>query len=319
MKRLSFLVLTDHSGHSDQNSLYALVNTLVADPRCSRVDVASRGNAANADFFSGVGAQVMGFAVGDALHYSPDGGGFAGRGRNLALREYDVIWLRLPHPIPDAFFGNLASRIPSAPPLVVNDPEGIATTSTKAFLTRFGEWTPPTRLVHSESEARAFAREHPIVLKPLRAFGGLGILRIDRPDDPIRADFSEPYLAMKFLRNVSQGDKRILVVNGKILAASLRIPPAGEWLCNVARGGRSVAAEVSPEEAAMVAAIGPELTARGICFAGIDTLVDDDGKRVLSEINTLSIGGFPQAEVQSGRPILQLAIDELFSYCYDRI
>ncbi len=319
MNPLTFLVLTDHSSHSDQNSLYALVNTLRADARCARVDVASRGDNRNHDFFSGDGAQVHGFPVKDKIFYDAEGSFFTGPPETLSVRDYDVVWLRLPHPITQGFFANLQSLVSNTSPLIVNDPEGIQATSTKAFLTHFPDWTPPTRLITEADQARDFASEHPIVLKPLRAYGGAGILRVDHPDEVAHHDFDQPFLAMKFLRNVSQGDKRILIVNGKILAASLRVPPPGEWLCNVARGGKSIGAGVSPEEEAMVAALAPALLSRGICFAGIDTLVNDEGKRVLSEINSLSIGGFPQAEIQTGRPILRQAIEELFSYCYDRL
>ncbi|WP_116125225.1 RimK family alpha-L-glutamate ligase [Lewinella sp. IMCC34183] len=322
MKHLSFLVLTDHSGHSDQNSLYSLVNTLRLDPRCAHVDVASRGDAQNAEFFAGGGAQVRGFRVTGPLSYRSDGGAFRTADRQLDPKDYDVVWLRLPHPIAPAFFTWLeqvaAPAAGGSGPLVVNRPRGTLTTGDKSFLLNFPDLTPPVRLVTDEAEAREFAGEFPIVLKPLRAYGGHGIVRMDHPDASVQADWSAPYLAMKFLRNVSQGDKRILIVNGRILAASLRIPPPGEWLCNVAQGGRSVAADVEPEEEAMIAELAPVLLHHGICFAGVDTLVNDDGRRVLSEINTLSIGGFPQAQVQSGRPILQQAIDELFSYCYER-
>ncbi|NJB86179.1 glutathione synthase [Lewinella marina] len=321
MKRLTFLVLTDHSGHSDQNSLYALINTLVEDPRAARVDVASRGDEVNRPFFQGDGARVQGFSVKAGLHYSPEGYAFRGTLRELDPADYDVVWLRLPHPVSDRFFDHLVHRLADCAPIVVNDPAGIRATSTKSFLTNFPDWTPPTRLVHSPVEVADFAAEHPIVLKPLRAYGGQGIVRVDQPRQEVEHLFTNgvtTYLAMKFLRNVSEGDKRILVVNGRILAASLRIPPPGEWLCNVAQGGRSVAAEVTPREEAMVEALKPHLLDHGICFAGVDTLVDDDGQRVLSEINTLSIGGFPQAESQTRRPILQQAIDELFSYCYER-
>ncbi|THH39750.1 ATP-grasp domain-containing protein [Neolewinella litorea] len=321
MKRLTFLVLTDHSGHSDQNSLYALVNTLADDPRCARVDLASRGHAVNRDFFAGGGARVHGFTVKQSLRYLPDGSGFQHGLSELDPADYDVVWLRLPHPVGEGFFNRLSERLRDCAPLVVNDPEGIRATSTKAFLTNFPDLTPPTRLVATPGEVAAFAGEFPIVLKPLRAYGGHGIVRVDHPEQDVEELFptgGTAYLAMKFLKNVSEGDKRILVVNGRILAASLRIPPPGEWLCNVAQGGRSVAAEVTPREQAMVDALTPHLLDHGICFAGIDTLVNDFGERVLSEINTLSIGGFPQAEAQTGRPILRQAIDELFSYCYDR-
>jgi glutathione synthase len=313
---LSFLVLTDHPGHSDQNSLYALVTTLARDPRCRYVDVASRGAEQNEEFFGGGGALVQGFRVKEELRYSQAGQRFTTRLQPLDSTTYDVIWLRLPHPVPDKFFTAL-SALPTG--LIVNEPDGIRQTSTKEFLLRFPEWTPPARLVRTQEDVAAFVRLHPIVLKPLRDYGGRGIRRIDGPGAASGTDLREPYLAMKFLKNVSEGDKRILVVNGRILAASLRLPPPGEWLCNVARGGTSVMAEVTEREREMVAALAPELLGRGICFAGIDTLTDDDGRRVLSEINTLSIGGFPQAEAQTGRPIVQYTIDELFHYCYAKL
>ncbi len=317
MTPLSFLVLTDHRGHSAQNSVYSLVNTLRQDPRCKYLAIASRGSEQNRSFFSGAGTQVQGFLVNEKLAYREDGSQFARETHPLDWLDYDVIWLRLPHPVEEAFFAHLMTHAPTVPPLIVNDPDGITTTSTKAFLLHFPSLTAPSRLVYTAQQTRGFAAQFPLVLKPLRAYGGQGIRRIDRPEDADAVDFTEPYLAMKFLKNVSQGDKRILVVNGKILAASLRIPAPGQWLCNVAQGGKSVGAEIEPEEHAMVETLAPELLRRGICFAGIDTLVGDDGQRVLSEINTLSIGGFPQAEAQTGRPILQQTIDELFSYCYD--
>ena len=320
MSPLRFLVLTDHAGHSDQNSLYALVRTLAVDPRCASVAVASRSNPRNHDFFFGDGARVHGLLADGSFTYESVRETLTTTRQELgAPRAYDVVWLRLPHPVPEKFFVSLEADAPTPPPLFVNDTGGIRETSSKEYLLRFPEWTPPTRLVHTEEQARDFAALHPIVLKPLRAYGGQGILRVNSPDEVAGVDFSEPYLAMKFLKNVSAGDKRILLVNGRVLAASLRIPPPGEWLCNVARGGTSVSASVDDDERALVAAIAPHLLRRGICFAGLDTLVNDDGRRVLSEINTLSIGGFPQAEAQTGRPVLQEAIDQLFAYCYDRI
>lgn len=315
MTPLTFLVLTDHSGHSDQNSVYSLVNTLMADARCKHVDIASRGHADNQSFFKGGGARVQGFQVSQNISYQQEGRQFVTSLAPLDPADYDVIWLRLPHPVPQSFFDAMTDL----PALVVNNPAGIVMTGDKSFLLSFPELTPPVKLVHSITEIRDFAQQFPLVLKPLRAYGGKGIVRVDTPDDNIDIDLHEPYLAMKFLKNVSAGDKRILVVNGKILAASLRVPPPGEWLCNVARGGKSVGTGVDPEEEAMIAALAPEILQRGICFAGVDTLTNDDGKRVLSEINTLSIGGFPQAQRQTGRPILQQTIDELFNYCHARL
>ena len=213
--------------------------------------------------------------------------------------------------------------------MIVNRPSGIIRTSSKAFLLEVAEVCPPIRLVRSVEEVLAYAQEFPLVLKPLREYGGKGVIKIKGQDlddgnqiydaqkylQQLRPVLeSEGMLAMKFLKNVSQGDKRIIVVGGEIMACSLRLPAADSWLCNVAQGGTAVAATAEPEERELVATIHPKLAAAGVLIYGVDTLVNDDGQRVLSEINTLSIGGFPQAEQQQGRPIIQPTIDKIFQY-----
>ena len=113
--------------------------------------------------------------------------------------------------------------------------------------------------------------------------------------------------------------KRQLVVGGEILASSLRLPKEGNWLCNVSQGGESVATEVTEREREIINKINPILASEGILIYGTDTLVDDDGQRVLSEINTLSVGGFPQAEAQSGKPIIKKLLDKIFEHADQRI
>jgi len=122
------------------------------------------------------------------------------------------------------------------------------------------------------------------------------------------------YLAVKFLENVKQGDKRIVVVNGEILGASLRLPAENSWLCNVAMGGSSNMAEVESEEEEIIRLINPTLSDMGIVMYGVDTLVGDDGKRVLSEINTTSIGGLPQIAAMRNEPLVERAIDLIWEY-----
>ena len=119
---------------------------------------------------------------------------------------------------------------------------------------------------------------------------------------------------VKYLKNVTQGDKRIIVVNGKIMGASLRLPPEGSWICNASMGGSSYAAEVDKDEENIISVINPVLSKMGIVMYGIDTLVNDERRRVLSEINTTSIGGLPQIAGFRKKPVVEEAIDLIWKY-----
>jgi glutathione synthase len=340
---MHFLILTDHTGHSDQNSLYALIRKLRSDSRTHGIMVASKGDPRNDRFFTGeLDSPVYGVLVGREtdFRYDTTGQQFQEATTSTKLGAQDVVWLRLPPPADGALFARLTSFVPAPAlkegpwshkkPVFINDPEGIVETGSKDFLHHFLDFTAPVRRMQSADDLREFASLYPIVLKPLQEYGGRGLVKVsngmaevDGQEFPLDTWLSaaDPtaYLGMKFLKNVGQGDKRILVVNGKILGASLRLPAPGQWLCNVARGGTSVVAEVAPEEEAMIAAVAPVLLNKGIVIFGADTLVDDNGKRVLSELNTNSIGGFPQAEAQTGRPILQQTINGIYDYLEERL
>ncbi|MFK7946727.1 MAG: RimK family alpha-L-glutamate ligase [Saprospiraceae bacterium] len=327
-KKYKFLVLTDHSKHSGENSVYALMSKLSQHPNCERVDIASRGNHSNDAFFEEQETEkVYAISVTKDFTFDETGRQFSENGKIVAIRDYDVIILRLPRPVSSDFMGFIGYLGENK--VIINHPDGIEKTSTKAFLLNFPEICPPMKLCKSIDEIIAFSNRFTIVLKPLKEYGGKGLLKIngdilnDGNSDFDTTDYlrkqkeyieTEGYLAMKFLKNVSEGDKRILVVNGQILASSLRLPAKDSWLCNVAQGGRSVPSEVTPEELQIIKRITPKLLKAGILIYGADTLVDDNGKRILSEINTLSIGGFPQAEKQTGKPILQQTVDEIMKY-----
>lgn len=332
-KKLKFLVLTDHSKHSSENSIYALMSKLSQHPNCERVDIASRGNSMNDGFFVEQETEKLyAISIDNFFTFDTTQKQFSENGRVVAVRDYDVIILRLPRPVDTDFMGFIAYL--GEHKIIINHPDGIEKTSTKAFLLNFPALCPPMKMCHSVEDIIEFSTNFPIVLKPLKEYGGKGILKIsgevlnDGQMDYNTIDYlrqqetyikNEGYLAMKYLNNVAQGDKRILVVNGQILASSLRIPAENSWLCNVAQGGRSVLSEVTEEEKHIIKTISPKLLEEGILIYGADTLVDDDGKRVLSEINTLSIGGFPQAEAQTGLPILQQTVDGIMTYCASRL
>lgn len=328
MTRYNVLVLTDHRGHSNQNSIYALINEMRNHQQCNCIDIASRGFKNNDGFFTDMDSDsIYGTRVGADFQYTDNGNSFSQGLIPLNLGEYDIIFMRLPRPISDEWLLWLEDN--KGETVIINNPKGIIKTSSKEYLLSIPEVCPTIRKINSIQDALDFSAMHPIVLKPLREYGGKGVVKIDGNkiyesdaahdrDSYLKsiqdAITTDGYIGMKYLKNVSQGDKRILVVGGEIMAASLRLPREGSWLCNVSQGGQSVHADITPEEKQIIETISPQLIQEGILIYGADTLVDDDGKRVLSEINTLSIGGFPQAQSQSGKPIIKQTIDKIFEY-----
>ncbi|CAA6828410.1 MAG: Glutathione synthetase (EC [uncultured Aureispira sp.] len=334
MKKYNFLVLTEHTKHSSQNSLYVLIAALVGHEQTNQVYVASRGNAENKPFFEDRTSSTVEATLAKAsFAYQADGIQFLEATQTVDIQSVDVVLMRLPRPATDAFLEYLVAIAPKQ--IFVNDPKGIIKTSTKEFLLNFPSVCPPMTLCHSVVDVFNFAAKYPIVLKPLREYGGKGVVKVvnhtvfagDEAPKPLKEYLAEikeeletdGYLAMKFLKNVSEGDKRILVVNGEILASSLRLPAPDSWLCNIAQGGTAVASTVSPEEEQIIQKIAPVLLKEGIVMFGADTLVNDDGKRILSEVNTLSIGGFPQAQAQTGKPIVKMAIDHIIAYVNEKV
>jgi len=210
---------------------------------------------------------------------------------------------------------------------IINAPSGIYEAGSKAFLMNFDTVCPPMKICTSIEDIIQFKKQFPIVLKPFREYGGKGIVRVDGQkvwNGNIEMTFNEfasnleggnvEYLGVKFLNNVKEGDKRIVVVNGKILGASLRLPPQDSWICNVAMGGSSHLSEIVEEENIIVETIDPLLSKMGIVMYGVDTLMGDDGKRVLSEINTTSIGGLVQIAQQKRLPIVEEAVELVLQY-----
>ncbi|MDA9774391.1 glutathione synthetase [Saprospiraceae bacterium] len=279
-------------------------------------------------FFSSMDEDcLMGTRVDRDFEYTEGGKYFNHNLKKLNLQDYNMVIMRLPRPLSDYFLIWLDSLFPDT--VIINSPSGIMTTGSKQYLINVPELCPEIKLCYSIEEIEKESEKHPIVLKPLKEYGGKGILKIvgNRLSDGMEEFNARTYLqeiketiekdgllSMKYLKNVTQGDKRILVVGGEILAASMRLPAKGSWLCNVAQGGTSEFTEVTRKEREIIKILSPKLEKLGILIYGADTLVDDNGERVLSEINTLSIGGFPQAEAQTGKPIVRSLIDKIIEY-----
>lgn len=326
MQKYKVLVLTDHTNHSSENSLYPLVSSMRLHPNTLQIDVASRGIKENDVFFQSLQSEHIWVTTAKAdFAFSTDGVFLKRDLHQTKLKSYDLIWLRMPPPLSEVFLGFLINEFPKQ--FIINHPSGIYETGSKAFLTNFKDVCPPLKICKSIQDIIDFKHQFPIVLKPFREYGGKGIVRIDRDkvwEGKNEISFSTfvsqlknqkiEYLGVQFLKNVKLGDKRIVVVNGKVMGASLRLPAENSWLCNVAMGGTSNLSEVDEDELQIVNRVNPILSKMGIVMYGLDTLVDDNGKRILSEINTTSIGGLPQIARMTKQPLVEEAVDLIWQY-----
>ncbi|PHI18571.1 glutathione synthetase [Lewinellaceae bacterium SD302] len=319
---MRILVITDHAGHSAENAIYSMLLAMLANPKCDKVEVATRSISENMRFFRGDDSAPLYTApVTKDFAYHPNGRSFRQDLRQSERMDFDGIWLRLPPPLSEDQLSLIAAKFPFQQ--IQNDPAGIIETGNKKFLLNFPDITPRMSICDSMASIEAMLAVGPLVLKPFAEYGGRGLIRIDT-DRRVWAGRAEKdwawleskfpdkgtaYLGVEFLRNVDQGDKRIVVVNGEIMGAALRLPAKDSWLCNVAAGGTSNPARVDEDENRIVATVDPVLKEHGIIMYGVDTLVGNAGRRVLSELNTTSIGGLPQIGRMNNEPVVERAVD----------
>jgi glutathione synthase len=176
----------------------------------------------------------------------------------------------------------------------VNDPRSVRDAPEKLFVLDFAQFMPPTMISRNLDDIRAFhARHGEIVVKPLHGKAGEGVFRIGRDGTNLTAlaelfgsIWKEPFIAQAFLPAVTEGDKRIVLVDGEVAGAINRRPKEGEFRSNLAAGGTAERTELSDREREICAAIGPELKRRGLLFVGIDVIGG-----MMTEINVTSPTG----------------------------
>ena len=217
----------------------------------------------------------------------------------LDLAGVDVILMRQDPPFDMAYITatHLLELLPENGPLVVNDPAAVRNAPEKLFVLRFKELMPPTLLTRDRDAIRGFWREHgDIILKPLFGNGGAGVFRLRPGDENLTALLEmyesiqrEPVMVQRYVPEIRQGDKRIILVEGKAMGAVLRVPPEGEARANLHVGARPVKTELTARDREICAAIGPTLRAEGLVFVGIDVIGD-----WLTEINVTSPTGIQE-------------------------
>jgi glutathione synthase len=222
----------------------------------------------------------------DERWYSP-----LGEPVDMPLAQFERVFMRKDPPFDQEYY-YATLLLERAGTTVVNDPRSLRDWNEKLAILRFPRFTPPTLVSSAMPRLQAFIEEHrDVVVKKLDGMGGTMIFRV-AADDPNRNVIVETItdlgartvMAQKFIPEIAQGDKRVLVVAGKPFSHCLaRIPKAGETRGNLAAGGRGVAQPISARDREIGLAVGAELVKAGIVFAGLDIIGD-----WLTEVNVTS-------------------------------
>jgi glutathione synthase len=202
---------------------------------------------------------------------------------------------------------------------VFNKPQALRDYNEKLAIARFPQFIVPTLVACRAAEIRAFlAEQGDIVIKPLNAMGGSGIFRL-RPDDANLGAIletatglgSRQVMAQRYIPEIADGDKRILLIDGEAVPYALaRIPAPGETRGNLAAGGTGVARPLSDRDREIAAALGPGLREAGLLLVGLDVIGD-----WLTEVNVTSPTCFREIAAQTGCDVAALFVDALERQC----
>jgi glutathione synthase len=231
-------------------------------------------------------------------------------------RDVDVILMRQDPPFDLGYITatHVLERIGDET-LVVNDPASVRDAPEKLWVLDFPQFMPPTAITRSLGLARKFLAEHgDIVIKPLHGFAGGSVFRIG-PDgrnlaslmEVFNQTYREPHVLQKFIPEIAEGDKRIVLVDGEPAGAINRVPGAGEIRSNLAVGGTAAKTDLTEREQEICATLAPELQKRGLLFVGIDVI----GGRWLTEINVTSPTGIVAIDAFNGTDTAGLIWDAI--------
>ncbi|MBU0915067.1 MAG: glutathione synthase [Gammaproteobacteria bacterium] len=198
---------------------------------------------------------------------------------------------------------------------VFNSPAALRAHPEKLAIMEFPQHIAPTLVTRDMAAVRAFHAEHrDIILKPLDGMGGMGIFRVKDDGlnlgsiaETLTKDGTETIMVQGFLPAISEGDKRVLLIDGVPVPFTLaRIPQGGEVRGNLAAGGKGVAHPLSESDRAIAEHLGPILAARGLLLVGLDIIGDR-----LTEINVTSPTCFQEITDQTGFNVAQRFVDAL--------
>jgi len=216
------------------------------------------------------------------------------KAEDLPLDSLDAILMRKDPPFDMNYIYStyILEKAEDKGTLIINKAQSLRDANEKLFTNNFAQCMPPT-LVSSQAEhIKAFYQEHKdIILKPLDGMGGASVFRIKQGDsnlgviiETLTEHGTKPTMAQRFIPEITQGDKRILLINGEAVPYALaRIPAKGETRANLAAGGEGVGVELTDRDRWICEQVAPLLKAKGLIFVGIDVIGD-----YLTEVNVTS-------------------------------
>ena len=240
-----------------------------------------------------------------------------GDAAEVDLATVDVVMMRKDPPFDMEYIyaTYLLERAEARGALVVNAPRSLRDCNEKFFATEFPDCVPPLIVGKRPDQLLAFHAEHgDVVFKPLDGMGGTDIFRV-RPDDPnlqvviesLTALGQRRIMAQKYIPEIEDGDKRILLIDGEPVDYALaRIPMTGESRGNLAAGGTGVGRRLTARDRFIADRVGPELKRRGLLFAGIDVIGD-----YLTEINVTCPTCIRELDAQFSLDIASMLMDKI--------
>lgn len=213
---------------------------------------------------------------------------------DLPLTDMDIILMRQDPPFDMNYLTytymleKIADKV-----LIVNNPKEVRDCPEKLFVTDFSEFTPPTIISSNVKTLMGFFKDYKdAIIKPLYSFAGNDVFRAseENAEEIIVKMLKEqgtPIIIQKYLPEIKQGDKRVMLINGEFAGALNRIPAEGQVRSNLAQGGTAQQTELSEREREICRVVGPELKKRGLLVAGLDVIGG-----YLTEINVTSPTGF---------------------------
>ncbi len=237
--------------------------------------------------------------------------------RRVALQAWDAVVMRKDPPFDSEYFyaTHLLEQAEREGARVFNRPAALRDHPEKLAILEFPQFTAPTLVTRDAADIRRFhAEQGDIILKPLDGMGGMGIFKVGADGlnlgaiiETLNRDGAQTLMVQKYLPQIREGDKRVLLIGGQPVPYALaRIPQGSEVRGNLAAGGKGVAMPITARERDIAEALGPVLAARGLLLVGLDVIGGH-----LTEINVTSPTCFQEISDQTGFDVPAMFIDAL--------